>query len=420
MKTRRARKPLTDTVKIEMALERFTYDQTKKRFKRLSEVARAFDRDAAIVAKATSDAFDKGLVEIRKVERNKDVEPFQQAVKRNDELEQRLRDRLPSINVRVIDPPGEVAVSSANSDSRKYSDDVHMYLGAALAKDLYDGLYVNQNDMIGLGSGRSVFYTVESLRHHPKLNWTGVKLVSLSGHVNATDYSGQINGGLDADLHVNLLALCIRQRAKQVLFGCPITGHNLPAKASKKTMIDRLEEEKKRSPVGLKWKENRCKLAICGVGSFTTGHRFYEFIHNRAEIEDRDNELIPIVEELQTINSLCRANSIHGEFDYIPVGDICNHLFFIPHPNGAMPVEQKLRAAIQSVNKKLLNVSWEQFSQVDRIIVLSGTKRKAAAVLELVQNRARQPRPLKVQMLYIDAETANGMLALLKAQRDNG
>ncbi len=416
---RKPKRGLSSAEKVRMARMRFTIDKITEKLTSVTAVAKMFKRDPAQVTKAVNSAFREGLVEIR------EVEQLHKRVIRNETLEQQLKEHFPEINVRVIETADDDFMpTSAADESSHHSDRVHMYLGAALAKDLRDGLHVSDGDTIGLGSGRSVFYAIENLRHHPKLNWAGTRLVSLSGHVSATDYSGQVNGHLDADLHVNQLALCLRQKTTQILFECPITGHQIFGLIDKRSKINLLDEERRRSPVGSKWSNNRCNLAICGVGSFTSGHRFYEFINSQVRTaaqhdEDRisDSELKPIIEELRRLNDLCKRNGIESDYTYIPVGDICNHLFFIPHPSGEMRDERAIRAIIQSINGKLLNASWEQFSQIDKMIVLSGTKRKAATVLELIQNRAANAK-LKIRMLYIDTDAANGMLRLLAVQRE--
>lgn len=218
---------------------------------------------------------------------------------------------------------------------------------------------------------------------------------------------------LISDLHVALLALCLRREAKQIFFGCSITGQHIAPWSD-----DNIQAERNRSPVGVKWKEHCCNIAMCGVGTFTDGHRFYEFIKRNLVTKNeqstpQDNNLVPLIDDLRRIYSLCEKHRI-DDLDYIPVGDICNHLLYIPPPSGSLSGEQEIRTAISSVNKKLLNVSWDQFCEIDKIIVLSGTRKKAATVLELIENRAGLPKRLNIHAMYIDKDAALNIINLLE------
>lgn len=61
-----------------------------------------------------------------------------------------------------------------------WDDGVHRILGEATARLLSTGPLFRDGDVIGLGSGRGVYYTVDALTRLPALRVSDVTLVSLT------------------------------------------------------------------------------------------------------------------------------------------------------------------------------------------------------------------------------------------------
>jgi DNA-binding transcriptional regulator LsrR (DeoR family) len=401
--TKFLKRELPDSEKIRLAKKSLEINPDTGFFWTIKDIAVNVGRDPAVVSRAISAAFRKPLV---RVEVTEVAEP-----KRNEQLERQLRARFPEEvyywlqNIRVIDCVS--ALQDSRPDEPRYGDLVHRCLGSALARELAEGvLWKHRNKILGLGSGRSVFYTLDALSRYPKLNWGNTTLVSLSGQVLARDHAGQIGSNLDADFHVNYLALRLstagNARVQTIQVG--------------KSIAD-LTGDLKATLIWQQWQQMRPNYAIVGVGTLSPGHQFFEAIEKKEVVTEQKGtiqyQLGPIRNELGSLIELCKRSSV-GDMGYCPVGDVCNFLFYIPAPDGMISEgdEVDIRKLIKNINDKLLTFTLPQFSEIENTVVLAGTKLKASAVLELIENRDAQYARLNIEVLYVDEAAARSILDL--------
>lgn len=398
-KPRNEKREITNADKIRLAQLSLTINPSKGRFWKLSEIAESEGRSISVVSRAISSAFRERLVRVEVI---KITDP-----KRNVMLEHRIRERFPRAvhlnlrNIRVIDCSDEL--HGTNDLDPRYGDIVHRCLGQALAKEFaVDGIWDQPNKTVGLGSGRSVFYTIEALNKYPKLNWGNSTLVSLSGQVDARDHSGEIGSNLDADFHVNLLALRLSNagnaRTQTIQVGKSITD---------------FEGQFTSTSIWNQWQTHRPKFAIVGVGTLVRGHRFFNAIDEKPKPVAIRSE---ILDKLADLIKICKSKTF-TEIGFCPVGDICNYLFYVPAPPGVISTaaETSIRTKINGINERLLTFSIPEFAKIENTIVLAGTAAKAAAVLELITGRDTTRAPISIDRLYIDAGAANAILEMADA-----
>jgi hypothetical protein len=311
-KSRAPRKELTDEERTSIALDRFGPLQQGMRTVEVEVLSKRYKRDPAVISRAISEAFRRGLVQIRKVER---VEQPNRA----PELEARLQSRFDLLGAIVIEPSESSASATEDRRSLVFGDELHAKLGSAMAQLIATGTVFRSGSVIGLGSGRGVYHTVDALSKLPPLRATKVTLVSLTGAVFAQDHAVRVNLRLDADFHVNLFGQC---------FAHPVEIHQIHAPI---VLSDPREFSavRKRTWLGKeKWEGNI--HGLFGVGVLKRGHRFNEFVdaYERSDF-NRDHTLDPILEPLRKLIRICRT--VSNDY-YCPVADICNNLFLVPPP----------------------------------------------------------------------------------------
>ncbi|MEK7996461.1 MAG: hypothetical protein AAB403_21885 [Planctomycetota bacterium] len=370
---------LTEDQRASIAMDRFAPLRQGKGPESIKELAGRYRRDAAVISRAVTSAFRDGLVDI--------VRTGRPHVQRLQSLEKRILDRYPKLWDAIVVEVHSTEGNSSGQNLGRIDDETHRKLGYAMAGSTSQWR-LRDADVIGFGSGRGVFYTAESAMQLPAaLRVEGLHLVSLTGAVHARDHAKQLNARLDADLHVALFGMCIQHEATLHLTTHPITACD----ARDLTYLGKKH-----------WAQHHPTHALVGVGVLADGHRFYE----EAKSEKPDPILEKIIQPLRRLVTLC--DSVRGmdpSPGYYPVADICNHLFFVDRGDLSDTIRKEILANIEEVNKRLLNVSEEQLNDVGAILLVAGSRKKAAAIHQLLDSPA-----FKIRMICTDSRTAEDLL----------
>lgn len=89
----------------------------------------------------------------------------------------------------------------------------------------------------------------------------------------------------------------------------------------------------------------------------------------------------------------------------IPSLNICNHLFFIDREGLADSVRNEILENIAAVNACLLNVTDEQLKDVASILLVAGTRKKSAAMRQLMDSAE-----FRIRVVCTDSQTAADLL----------
>ena len=383
-KSRQRRRPMTDAEKIQLVMERFGGVKTGKRPTALSELAVKYGRDEAVISKAVASAFREGLVEIR--ERPADPP-------RLESIEKKLTDYFDLLEAIVVEDQGPTS-DEGQSKSLNRNDAIHATLGRAMARVIAGGFVFRDGDVVGVGSGRGVYYTVDSLRQLPRLRAKNVVLGSLTGAVHARDHAQRINLTLDADTHVALLGPCFTQSVTLHLASHPIIFPGV-----RKTIWFSDQH----------WHDEPPTHALIGVGVLAPGHRFFE--DAGINTQHREPILAPIQSDLESLVKLCgdveRSKGVDSRI-YCPVADIANCLFYVQPPPGANiknDTQREIERLVGKINDQLLNVNRQQLQQVGQIMLVAGTPKKAVAIRRLLDDDR-----YNIRFLCTDRDTAEQIL----------
>lgn len=383
-KTQEMRRTLTQEEATSIALARFSGWPQKS----VAGLAEQFNRDPAVISRAIAKAFQEKLVLIvRNRESNEEI----------DQVKQILRDRFDRLTQCII------VDHQATSSSSIGDDALHQSLGQAMADIIARGAMFRHKDIIGLGSGRGVYYTIVGLRAYEKLR-VEVKLVSLTGDVYAQTHEEPLNILLDADQHLNLMG---RRFARPITL-VPLS-HRIAYPDSTK-LQEILDDTHLNSE---KWKAEGITHAITGVGVLSSGHRFHtqtkvwldkkkDSIRSK-DLSDVSNILAPLKDFLIPLVEICEKVENESEDKYCPVADICNRLFFVPPPhwyNLSDTLRQEIEKNINEINQRVVTVSTTQLEGIDNIILVAGGRKKALAIRHLLF--AKYP----IRFLCTDLSTA--------------
>lgn len=378
--------PLTDRERAQIALDRFAPLARGEGLEPVKRLAKKYGRAEAVISRAVGKAFETGLVEIRS------LEPPLEDAPRVPQLERELLSGFAQLQKAVVIDEPDGAPRERSEALR--GDRVHRRLGQAAAALLADGALLRRGDVIGLGSGRGVYYTVDAMRRFPHLQIEDVTLMSLTGAAFPEAHSEHLNVLLDADIHVALLAMRFTHPVLLRTISHPIAHDNEP-EVRRRTWLDPAEYEK-RLPTH----------ALVGVGVLEGSHRFFKAVAQGGGADP--GMLAPIFEPLQELVRL--ADAVRStEPPYCPVADVCNRLFFVAPPaRHAVTTSQRLRIerAIEAVNERLLTIHQDQLEKIENVVLVAGTRRKALAIRRLLDNRS-----LKVRILCTDATAAREILA---------
>lgn len=377
-KTRKPKQRLSDEERIQFALERYAPLRKGERRKDIKLIATKYSRQPAVVQKAIQAAFARGLVDIVQV---KFPSPT-----RLPEYEEKLLENFPKLHRAIV--VEVLPASSSSQDERAlFGDKVHEQLGKAVAEIISSNTVIDDNDVIGIGSGRGVFYVLQALRSLEKLRARNVTAISLTGDVYARSHAywrQSTSAGpqsttcqLDADDHLSILSSSFLGPLNPGPLSRSIAWeHGEVIKMVKKTVLDQDE-----------WEKHIPDIGLVGVGVLSEGHRFYQ--EAKSPPGQHNQPLKPILSDLQVlshrIEELSRYSSIST---YVPVADICNRLFYVRPPTGvriSKEQETQIVALIEGINDKLLTATDVQLSQIRRLILVAGTQKKALAIKQLLE-----------------------------------
>jgi DNA-binding transcriptional regulator LsrR (DeoR family) len=351
--------PLSTAEKIQLVKDRFDPLREGAPEKGMKALVEKYKRNEHTLAKAIRSAFTDGLVTLQFHE-----EPIGK-LSFSSSLERSLRDRFNQLDtVRVVaDEPGDPAPG----------DRVHRRLGMAVAELFEPSQVLRDGDVIGVGSGRGVYYSVEALHTRPRARKRSITIMSLTGAVFPTTHSDRLSLLLDADLHIALMAACFAEQVSLRPIAYPIAP--VPEEEIRKQTWLSEGDFPKHVPF----------CALIGVGVLEKGHRLYEAVRGK---KGPDSEILkPIhkdLAELVTITEGFRTVKL----PYCPVGDVCNYLFFVPPPQKVHIDKAKadrIRALIASINEKTLTIRWNQLSMIQKIVLVAGTAGKALAIQHLLR-----------------------------------
>jgi hypothetical protein len=382
---------------VEIVLERFEPWSRRKPLKEISAIAKDHDRQPSVISNAIVEAFARKLVKI--------VPQKQTGPTRVPDLERKLEARFQKLHaVRVIKAPTDA--TSASRD--RLEDRTHEELGEAAAGLLANKLIIRDKDVIGIGSGRGVYAVVKALSRFGMLRAHNVTAVSLTGAVyprshaywNPEDNSGTADFNLhfDPDDHLTLLGFSFPPDLKIVKLSCVIAwepGQLITERS--RTILDRDT-----------WKTMVPNLAIVGVGVFSRGHRFFQEVDAPPSVSEK--RLTPILGDLSALKKMVlgAVGPLQAE-RYVPVADVCNRLFYVkPPPDISLSgeKEKQIKDLIKNINGKLLCATEEQLAEIDQLMLVAGTRKKAPAIKQLLKEDK-----YKIRIICIDQEAAEAILA---------
>jgi DNA-binding transcriptional regulator LsrR (DeoR family) len=407
-KERRPRRSVTDEERIAMALEKYGPLKRGEPCRELKEIAANYDRDPAVVSKAIKDAFTLGLVDIVRLEDRPRV-PVQVP-----ELCVQLEHKFPKLHTAlVVDVANR---GNLSPDERALvGDKIHEDLGYTAAHYVSNSALVHDGDVIGIGGGRGVFSFLKALTFFRRLKAQNVSAISLAGDVYARTHSWWregvtrlsypgLNFQLDPDDHLNLLGFS---------FSAPLNMRKISrsiawergevTKMIKETVLDRDE-----------WKKTIPTLGIVGVGVLSEGHRFYQEV-KRPEVQ-REHMLKPILGDLHRLIEMMSGLEFPKDYYwYVPVGDICNRLFYVRPPAEvkiSKEQERQICELIARLNEKLLTATEDQLGQIKQLILVAGTLMKALAIKQLLEEDK-----VHIRILCVDKEVAEEILGIRQKPR---
>lgn len=381
----RRRRSLADDELVELALTRFSPSGLNK----VAELADASGRAEAVVIRAITAAFKKGLVTV--------VANNRRAPVRVGALERALTEHFGLLGAVVVDH----AVGA--SEDLQLDAEIHQALGEAMANVIAAAPVFKDGDVIGVSSGRAVHFAVDGLASRMSSGAKGVTILSLSGILHPRDHTRRRSLRFDADTNVLSLASAFS------------SSGSMEYVSQLLVTADDSELERARSRTWLGRDEFTGQtLALVGVGVFAPGHRLYEPFEDEEGSRRDDPVLAPIIDELQELARLSSdaRTSLRSEVAYYPVADICNHLFFVP-PSGSRRLAQEgdIRAVIEAINARLLAVKPAQLAKAQTIILIAGTQRKAGAIETLLKHSG-----YAIRYLCTDSKTANSILEKSRMQ----
>lgn len=402
-KERGPRRELTDEDRINFALERYGPLRRGEPRKELKEIADNHSRAEAVVSRAIKEVFARGLVDIVRMKDRPRV-PVQVP-----ELEAQLEHKFPKLHNAIVVETANRADLSAD-DRALAGDKIHEDLGYAVAHFVSNSALVHDGDVIGIGGGRGVFSFLKALTFFKKLKAQNVTAISLAGDVYARTHSfwregvtslsyPGLNFQLDPDDHLNLLGVSVFASMNMRKISRSIAWERGEViKMIKETVLDRDE-----------WKKTIPTLGVVGVGVLSEGHRFYQEV-KRPESQ-REHLLKPILGDLHLLIQLCSSLQYPPQWQwYVPVGDVCNRLFYVKPPAEVKISDEQRRqilARITSINDRLLTATEAQLSEITQLILIAGTLRKALAVKQLLEEDK-----YNIRILCVDQEAAEEILGI--------
>jgi len=229
----------------------------------------------------------------------------------------------------------------------KHDDEDHRALG------VWGGRILNvclrgKGDVIGTGGGRGAFYTVRSCIHnkadYPK------QVVSLTGNINASDWSPDSDANLDADKVAGLLTISLEIDEPVLRVGCGIVKSETEASIS----------------------THRITFAVTGIGALAGGHRLLHFERSLelAEVRDKLQELRERVQRLENKFKRRYGDNSLADVPHHWVGDLCNQLFLcypLEFERSSPQIKEeaeKLKTLVNDLNKRFRTPDFEQIHKI--------------------------------------------------------
>ncbi len=378
-KPRSRRRPLTNDERAEIAVSRLSGDSIEALQKR-------FGRAPAVLSRAVKAALKDRLVEIRKSSQSANY-------KRAKDLEDQLKERFPGLRSVIVIEVDENAVMS--------DEDLHRLLGRAMARWLVEAQPFRDGDIIGLGSGRGVCFTVDALSAmKQEFGQKEIKIVSLMGCLQGFT-GGKWDWALDADRNAYNLFRCFDAaitKFKPVLF--PLL-HSTPEEAQRFRVEAELTGERWVPPV----------VAIVGAGMFTADcvyRRIFDGGHLKPEIVQK------LIELCTQLIDRCGQT---GMAEYSPVAIVCNHFAFLPPPAEVQgpdvsAIEEEIRKLVKELNDRLVAINDEQLASIKALVLVAGGREKAPAIFNLLTAKGEgNAEKFAVRWLCTDSLLAKRILA---------
>jgi DNA-binding transcriptional regulator LsrR (DeoR family) len=387
---KRQRRRILEHERVRIATARFESVRSSGIVTPLAELASRFGRNEAVVSRVIADALRSGMVEVRIVgedERTPERDPHLE-----QELVRKYRNLLSAVVVKVKPSTGAPLSSET---TLAYSDSVHRVLGRALAIEIARGTLIKNGEHIGIGPGRGVCETVRALHREPPLRARGVTLTSLSGVGYLRHHARNRNLLLDPDyMAVSLSEVFEEPVALDLVSSILVVDDTMPRTTLPRAWLG--TDIRNRRPID---------TAILGVGALIPGNRFYE-----EALQSGPNQEPVYAPIRESLRSLLRSADPLRTSDYIPVGDIGYHLFFVSPPAG-MSLSAEARALIarqiDSINNRLLSAHAPDFRQMRSAILVAGTPVKARAIHHLLTGNLAP-----VSHLCTDLFTAHLLISL--------
>ncbi len=371
----------TNDQKVKILQQRLTVDKRDRWPSTWDSVKEALGIDPGIdhttLVRAARDAIDLGLVEIN---RTGIARRFTCVV----DLQERIKAKFNKLgNVVVVAP-----ILDKQSDSAAGSDEIHELLGRAAAKALDDSFFFEQGQRIGTGGGRAVYrfaHAFAELNKENRKKDMRVVLSALTGSLLASDHASATRV-MDADANILLLRTAFKEaQCRYVNYPLMPANLRLLVEARKYTPLDRAQ--------------GNLESAVVGAGVLSNGHKLYEWANLQPDWVDKT--LKPVHSWVRELKSLCDK---FATGDYVPVGDVCNHLmFFAPPKDIRVPdnTAARMQRLIAAINKRLLTISWPALTSIKKLALIAGGPGKAWAISSLVGHP-----DLPIKFLCTDETTA--------------
>jgi DNA-binding transcriptional regulator LsrR (DeoR family) len=312
----------------------------------------------------------------------------------DEEWARKLRANFPDLlGVRVVNLD-HITIK----DARQLDDKVHEELGHAAAKWIEQGPLFQDNSVIGMGAGRGVFETVRCLQEFPALGARGVKVMSLTGWVHARNHAGTGSSELEADKHAAMMVQCFVHPTTVNMVNHPIAYED---DGLRQKIRERTHLAEKR------WKDSHPRYALLGVGVLGPGHRLFEET-NATRPEPGLQAIVEPLKELVAISESPEAKNLDCP-EYLAVADVANQLFCVKGRNWVRitdAVRDRIEQLVEQINAKLLTITPAQLKDVENVILVAGTERKAVAIRHLLHTEQ-----CNIRFLCTDKKTAIKILA---------
>jgi Putative sugar-binding domain len=310
-----------------------------------------------------------------------------------------------------------------NSDDLKDSNTVHRMLGAELAAYIHknSASYFRQNDIIGIGSGRSVHHLVASFDPVPSQQFRvhNIRIMSLSGSMYP-DARASGRQWFEADATAEMFARCFAYSPLVRTIAFPLVHADVDSVRRNTWLHDPEMPSRRyyRAFADNAYLKHIPTHAFIGVGVLNTDHRIYHEYSSQEQstmLRPIRRELAKLIEISQIIQNRCRDI----EPPYHPCGDICNRMFYVAPPDASLVREAERKALLRnmiSVNDHVLTVTKTQLSMTtQQLVLISGTPQKAWTIRRLLEGRTvsdpkRKAVQLRFNLLCTDAETARFLL----------